>query len=596
MDWIVLWYEVSLLLAWAVVIIFLFSGIDDLIYDIGLYCWRLYKHFKYGKMPRLTLEKLLSEPQKRIAVFVPAWNEGDVVGVMLKTLIINIKYNNYIIFVGTYPNDPKTINTVNFISQKYTQVINVINPISGPTTKGDCLNSIYNAACEYEKNNNILFDIIVMHDAEDVVHPYSFLVYNYLFPKFDAIQLPILPLPVAHRKVIHWTYADEFAEIQMKDMIVRERIRGLVPFAGVGMGFNREKFFLIKQEKKFTESALTEDYNFAKKFNDLNLKTIFVNVILADKKSSIFTPLAYNHGFISNWAYFPESFKRAVKQKTRWIFGISLQEWEFTGWKGNIFVKLSLIKDRKVFLSTIAALLAYIVLIYTIVAELGSRGIIEASLIPIIYKGTLLYNLVLIVTGMMIIRVLERFILVSRVYGVVAGFLSIPRIFVGNILNGTAAFRALYQYFSIRYHKRPVTWDKTEHKEGVGMIPSISKGDISNKVQVSQSNKSLINYAIVWNNKGFALSSQGRYPEAIEAYVKALAIDPNNAIIWNNKGLTLRKLGKYKEAIECYDKAIKLDKNFLLPRYNKGVVFTILGKISKAQKRFDRAKKLGYFG
>jgi adsorption protein B len=581
---------------WAVVIIFLFSGIDDLIYDIGLYSWGLYKHFKYGKMPRLTLEKLLSQPQKRIAVFVPAWNEGEVVGTMLKTLIINIEYNNYIIFVGTYPNDSKTIKTVNFVSQKYSQVINVINPVPGPTTKGDCLNSIYNAVCEYEKINNILFDIIVMHDAEDVVHPHSFLIYNYLFPKFDAIQLPILPLPVAHHKVIPWTYADEFAEIQMKDMIVRERIRGLVPFAGVGMGFNRDKFFLIEQEKKFNEYALTEDYNFAKKFNDLNLKTIFVNVILADKKSSIFTPLAYNSGFISNWAYFPQSFKRAVKQKTRWIFGISLQEWEFTGWKGNIFVKLSLIKDRKVFVSTIAALLAYIVSIYTLVAELGSRGVIETSLVHIIYKGTLLYYLILIVTGIMIIRILERCILVTRVYGVVAGFLSIPRIIAGNILNGTAAFRALYQFFSIRHHKRPVKWDKTEHKEGVGMIPSISKGNILKKVKVSQSNKSLIDYSIVWSNKGFALSSQGRYEEAIEAYVKALSIDPNNAIIWNNKGLTLRKLEKYKEAIECYEKAIKLDKNFALPWHNKGAVFNILGKISKAQKCFDRAKKLGYFG
>jgi len=540
-------------------------------------------------MPRLTLEKLLSQPQKRIAVFVPAWNEGEVVGAMLKTLIINIEYNNYTIFVGTYPNDSKTIDTVNLISQKYNQVINVINPVPGPTTKGDCLNSIYNAVCEYEKINNILFDIVVIHDSEDVVHPYSFLVYNYLFPKFDAIQLPILPLPVPHRKVIHWTYADEFAEIQMKDMIVRERIRGLVPFAGVGMGFNREKLFLIKQEKKFNAAALTEDYNFAKKFNDLKLKTIFVNVILADKKSPAFTPLAYNHGFISNWAYFPQSFKRAVKQKTRWIFGISLQEWEFTGWKGNFFVKLSLIKDRKVFLSTIAALLAYIVLIYTIVAELGSRGTLEISLIPIIYEGNLLYNLVLIVTGIMIIRILERFILVSRVYGVVAGFLSIPRIFVGNILNGTAAFRALYQFFSIRYHKRPVKWDKTEHKEGVGMIPFISKGDISNKVQVSQSNKSLINYAILWNNKGFALSSQGRYPEAIEAYVKALAIDPNNAIIWNNKGLTLRKLEKYKEAIECYENALAIDSKYAIAWDNKGFALSSQGRYPEAIEAYVKA-------
>ncbi len=583
MDWILLWYNVCLVLAWAVVIVFLFSGIDDLIYDVGLYFWSLYKRFKYGKFPRLTLEKLHSQPQQRIAVFIPAWNEGEVVRDMIKNLIDTIDYSNYVIFVGTYLNDPKTINAVDSISRKYSQIIKVTNPNPGPTTKADCLNYIYHEMLNYEKGIKSNFDIVVMHDAEDVVHPYSFLLYNYLLPKFDAIQLPILPLPTPHHKIVHWTYADEFAEIHMKDLIVRERIRGLVPFAGVGMGFSREKFFLLGEENIFNVSTLTEDYNFAKKYKDMNLKTIFVNVKLADVKSSRLKPLAYHQGFISNWAYFPQTFRRAVKQKTRWILGISLQEWELSGWKGNFFVKLSLIKDRKVFLSTIAAFLGYIVVIYTIVAELGIRGIIEINLIPIIYRGTLLFDLVIIVTIIMLIRILERFVLVSRIYGLIAGFFSIPRIIFANILNGIAAFRALYQYLLIHLASRPVVWDKTEHTEGVGKIPSIKGESEAKDLTLFQSvliNKIISRYdnalkldpknKIIWNNKGYLLRLQGFLKEAIVCYDKALEIDPNYIITWCNKGFALGMQGKYSEAIEAYEKALELDPNYAIAWGNKG--------------------------
>lgn len=65
--------------------------------------------------------------------------------------------------------------------------------------------------------------------------------------------------------------------------------------------------------------------------------------------------------------------------------------------------------------------------------------------------------------------------------------------------------------------------------------------------------------AIVWNNKGVALSRLGKYAEAIEAYENALLLDPNYSCVWNNKGVVLSRLGKYQEAVEAYDHALLLE-------------------------------------
>lgn len=482
-DWYALWRDIALVLAWIVVIIFILSGLEDLIYDIGLYIWKIIKRIRFKDRNKLNLGKLRSRVQQRVAVFIPAWDEASVIGKMVDNLVKTVEYNNYFIFIGTYPNDPKTNLVVDQYMSKHSNVIKVLNNQPGPTTKADCLNAIYYSMREYEVTNKIDFDFIVMHDAEDVVHPYSLMLYNYLLPRVDAIQIPILPIPVSHTKVVHWSYADEFAENHMKDLVVREHIKGLVPFAGVGTGFSRRAFLMLEKEgqgKMFNPKTLTEDYNFGNTLNKAGLKSIFVNVVLNDEKpKSIFTPLYRRKGFIANWSYFPQNFSRAIRQKTRWVFGISIQEWELSGWKGNAYVKLSLFKDRKTFITLVAALIAYIVLIYVLISELGARGYISLQLQPIIFKGTLLYTLVLIATVIMLIRVVERFIFVTAIYGVIAGLLAIPRLIFNNILNGITTFNAFIQYVAVRRHKKEVLWDKTEHLEGVGTIPSDTTSYIS---------------------------------------------------------------------------------------------------------------------
>ncbi len=464
-----------MVLTWFAATIFVVSGLQDLMYDGGAYVLALYRRIFYRDRERLTVAKLQSREEQLIAVMVPAWNEGDVVAAMVSNIIDRVQYKNYVIFVGTYPNDAATQAAVDALTPIHSHLLKVVNPTPGPTCKADCLNNVYQTIKAYEIENNVNFNIICMHDAEDVVHPYGFALYNYLIPRVDAIQLPILPLPTPHSRFVHWIYADEFCENHMKDVPVREKISGFVPFAGVGTGFSRRVFHALEQvsgHEIFNEKSMAEDYSMSKKLRGMGMKTIFVNVVLADDTSPWWTPLCCRPGFISNWAYFPFDFKRSVRQKTRWIIGISIQEWQHTGWGTDFSMYESLIKDRKVFAAATASMVGYIVFVYMVIAALGTANLLPVQLLPLLKSGTPITMLMSVATVVMSIRLAQRLIIISRVYGVAAGLMSLLRIPVSNLLNGLAAFRALQAFALERQGKAPVKWDKTMHVEGVGSLPT----------------------------------------------------------------------------------------------------------------------------
>ena len=57
-----------------------------------------------------------------------------------------------------------------------------------------------------------------------------------------------------------------------------------------------------------------------------------------------------------------------------------------------------------------------------------------------------------------------------------------------------------------------------------------------------------------WNNEGVGLSNLGRDEEAIEAYEKAIMINPEYSEAWYDKGVGLGNLKRYEEAIEAFKK------------------------------------------
>lgn len=61
--------------------------------------------------------------------------------------------------------------------------------------------------------------------------------------------------------------------------------------------------------------------------------------------------------------------------------------------------------------------------------------------------------------------------------------------------------------------------------------------------------------------------------KSINAYGKALEIDPNNPNVLTDQGVMFRKVGWYDKALINFEKASKLDPNHLQSLFNAGIVY-----------------------
>ena len=99
-----------------------------------------------------------------------------------------------------------------------------------------------------------------------------------------------------------------------------------------------------------------------------------------------------------------------------------------------------------------------------------------------------------------------------------------------------------------------------------------------------------------WYNKAVDLANEGKYPEALQANERALAINESIPLAQANKAGILVQLGKYDEAIIAADKALAIKANtsiaFAVAYSNKGDALRHLGRIEEAKAAFARAAEL----
>ncbi len=256
-------YDIFQILLWVTAIMLFISGIDDLYLDL-LYWLQRRKYKK--KLPDFS--EMFDKPEKTIAIFLGAWKESSVIGRTLSYAVRNLNYTNYRFFVGVYPNDPETLRVVQEISRKDPRIIPCVNNLNGPTTKADNLNTLYAGLIEYEKHYG-QFEVILVHDAEDFIHPNSLKLYNFLlgYKGYHAVQIPVIPIKSKLGKLFHRTYCDAFAEVHTKDMIVRQAMGTFIPFAGTGMGFHRKTFNYLEKYNYDIEKAKANKFNIDDPFN-----------------------------------------------------------------------------------------------------------------------------------------------------------------------------------------------------------------------------------------------------------------------------------------------------------------------------------------
>lgn len=81
--------------------------------------------------------------------------------------------------------------------------------------------------------------------------------------------------------------------------------------------------------------------------------------------------------------------------------------------------------------------------------------------------------------------------------------------------------------------------------------------------------------------------------KSINAYGKALEIDPNNPNILTDQGVMFKKVGWYDKALANFEKASKLDPNHLQSLYNAGIVYAVdLKQPEKAVPFWNRYLKI----
>lgn len=81
--------------------------------------------------------------------------------------------------------------------------------------------------------------------------------------------------------------------------------------------------------------------------------------------------------------------------------------------------------------------------------------------------------------------------------------------------------------------------------------------------------------------------------KSINAYGKALEIEPNNPNVLTDQGVMYRKVGWYDKALANFEKANKIDPNHLQSLFNAGIVYVVdLKQPEKAFPYWEKYLKL----
>ena len=431
------------------------GGIDDFLIDLLFLSRRMWRDLViYARYPRMTTATLpASANPGRIAIFIPAWKEVEVIGSMLTHALNCWGEADYRIFIGTYPNDPDTIDAIAAVAEGDPRVVVGINPLPGPSTKADCLNVLWRAMLADEAQLGRNYKAVVLHDAEDVVHPDEIRLFDFMIDRFQLVQLPVLPLP-GHgswfSRAIANHYCDEFAESHGKYLTVREALGASVPSAGVACAFERDALAALAinpARGPFDPSSLTEDYEAGLRIRDGGGHGVFVRIRDANGK------------LVATREYFPNSINAAVRQKARWIVGISLAGWDRMGWRGGTAELWMRLRDRRAAIAALVLCAAYVAFL------LWPMLWVIAQFQPSFPRATspAIDALLRVNFFLMSWRIFMRAVFAGHAYGWRYGLGAIPRTLLANLITILATQRALSLY-ARSLLGQPLSWDKTRHQ------------------------------------------------------------------------------------------------------------------------------------
>lgn len=429
---------------------FVVGALDELAIDL---VWLKLRLTGRATTPRLPRNFAPAPLASRIAVLFPAWREADVIGAAVSHTLAVWPQAELRIYVGCYPNDVATVAAAMTGIGRDQRARVVVLDRAGPTTKADCLNRLYASLMADEARSGQRYGGIILHDAEDMVHPAGLELTARALQDVDFVQLPVRPEPQAKSRWVAGHYGDEFTESHAKGLIVRQALGAAIPAAGVGCGFSRDILeALVKLRRDegetgpFAAECLTEDYELGWLITRLGGRSRFLRVRDADGE------------LIATRAYFPATIVSAVRQKTRWIHGIAFQSWDRLGWSNRLVDIWMALRDRRAPLTAFVLTAAYVLVAIWLVLAVARMAGWQGGAEPNPYWRTMLWTTFLMLAW----RGGMRLAFTTREYGLMEGLRSVPRIVVGNAIAILASQRAMMGYFR-SLGGAPVTWDKTTH-------------------------------------------------------------------------------------------------------------------------------------
>ena len=384
------------------------------------------------------------------ALLIPAWQEERVLATTIAHALAAWPQDTLRLYVGCYRNDVATAEAILAGTRADARVRLVVHDRDGPTTKADCLNRLYAAMEADERRYGMHFRMVLQHDAEDMVDPAALALLDAALERADFVQLPVLPQPQPASRWIGSHYCEEFAEAHAKAMVVRGELGVGMPAAGVGCAFSRPLLGAIaaemRREGPFSTDSLTEDYELGLKIRAAGGTAWFLRARGEDGR------------LVATRACFPPTLSQAVRQKARWVHGISLQGWDRLGWSGGVAERWMRLRDRRGPFAALVLFAAYLLLGLSAVLWLCELSGLGRPWQPSGLLAAVLWaNLASFAW-----RALLRFAFTAREYGWAEGARAVLRIPSANVIAIMAGRRAFAAYLASLLGARP-QWEKTPH-------------------------------------------------------------------------------------------------------------------------------------
>ncbi len=428
-------------------LLILIASIDDLIIDVLVAC-KL-------KKPRIPLFKPSTRPKRRtknpkISVCIANWHEADVLKPMVEGNLKNLKYDNFQLVLGVYPNDEETVRVAATLARAHPKHVKVvINRRNGPTSKGQMLNEVF---ANLFLDEDTAPDLAVIHDSEDMIAPSSFGLYAQLSRDYAMIQIPVFSLDSRNRSLVGASYMEEFAERHSREMLLRSQLGAFVPSAGVGTCIRKDLIlhFLKKRSRVLRPDSITEDYILGAEAHADGFKTTF---------AAFRDPHHSGNPIIATLEYFPKDLWASIRQKTRWVYGISFESTAKLGWHKrpgwNLFFQY---RDRKGAITNILPLISLFLL------GIGLIGRPDMS-----HLGTFLTAGLFLVLIANTLNIFVRIIIKALAFRDVYGYFNILGLLtrwpVSLVVNAIAVLRAWNMFLvESRFASREVSWAKTMHE------------------------------------------------------------------------------------------------------------------------------------